>query len=82
MAFFDAIRSKSDISVNGAATSQPFIKKQNNFQSNANIINPKTVKEWVMKNNELNRTLTDANITSSLMKKANEQAMNSQSQDE
>ena len=73
MAFFNAMQSKSDLSIQnaGLVTSQPFTKKHNNFQSNTNIVNPKTVKEWVMKNSELNRTLTDGNITSSLMKKAN-----------
>ena len=36
------------------------------------VTNPKTVKEWVLKNDyeKLQRTLTDGYITSSLMKKA------------
>lgn len=44
---------------------------QTQQQSNTSIVNPKTVREWAMKQ-DLTRTLTDGHITSSLMKKAQE----------
>ena len=63
------MNSKSNIS--NQLSSYPF-DPMTNQQSNATLIQPKSVKDWVLKN-DLNKTLTEGNLTSSLMKKANEQ---------
>ena len=67
------ILSKSDLS--NAISAYPFAaNKTENMRSNRNVSQPKSVKDWAMQNGELTRTLTDGNMTSSLMKKAQENA--------
>jgi maltose-binding protein MalE len=62
--------------MNGILTSYPFAPR--NPMSNASIVgNPKTVREWAnKKGSDFSKAFTDATITSSLMKKAQETAMN------
>ena len=70
VAMIQGILSKSDLS--NALSTYPFQanKADNGIKSNRIIGQPKSVKEWAMQNNELTRTQTDGQITSSLMKKA------------
>ena len=69
-AYLKQFQSKSSIS--NALTAYPFeIPPQTHQTSNISVVNPKTVREWAMKQ-DLTRTLTDGNITSSLMKRAQE----------
>ena len=74
-AYLNQMHSKSSIS--NALTAYPFELPQTQQQSNASIVNPKTVREWAMKQ-DLTRTLTDGHLTSSLMKKAQENVSNQQ----
>lgn len=73
-AVINAIAQNSDM--NGILTSYPFAPR--NPMSNASIVgNPKTVREWAnKKGSDFSKAFTDATITSSLMKKAQETAMN------
>ena len=68
-AAINAMASKSKM--NGTFSSYPFAPR-NNQMSNASIVgNPKTVREWAnQKESDFSKAFTDANITSSLMKKA------------
>ena len=70
MSAMNVYNSKSDLSNAANMTSYAQLAATKaGQQSNATLINPKTVREWALKN-DLTRTLTDGNITWSLMQKA------------